>query len=552
MGENLVTVQDRVRVVPSKPIYEIGDRIVILGPVRLSLGFLEATQGKGSFLLGCGEGKSKSTVGKSAIYQIKESGPIEIRAAWASGYGEVHRTTSVKIDVGTNTPVLPLVENTISADRTANDFSAECLKLWWQFRFRSTKVHCRPSSYKYEFWNRACDGSHYLPKAIVRPRTHEDVVKAVLFAKENALPVSVRSGGHSYVCRQMRKDSVHIDMRSMKRASRVVSLGGNHSITIGAGTTFRDLRLAYPHHYVICPEVEDIGVGGFFLHGGASPVGWNARLGWGNESVLRMKMVDSNGVTHTLSDTEGHETLWTMMRVAGSSFGIATSLTLRVHPEDERPTVLTFAASSDDDAVRLFEAAALEQTRRNGAIDTKYDAPVAVHGLLTSAVKLVTVTVLKEPFGVMEWIQDQNVSVRPGLTTAIRAIEPILGGYFPMISLWTNVRQRLIAGGANSYGTLIPYVPNQLSKLVKDIREQDIECPMIEFTSAGQRTWLDPWCFTNEEIDETIIKMQSNDTARYVNLIHWGLNASEVWGSNYEHYLQVKSEQDPSSLFPDL
>ena len=74
--------------------------------------------------------------------------------------------------------------------------------------------------------NRACVSR---PEVIVRPATTEDVAIAVNFARRNGLKVdvywnflnifslsiqfSVRSGGHSYTCTNIRDGGLHVDLR---------------------------------------------------------------------------------------------------------------------------------------------------------------------------------------------------------------------------------------------------------------------------------------------------------------------------------------------------
>ena len=58
--------------------------------------------------------------------------------------------------------------------------------------------------------NRACINK---PAVIVRPATNEDVSIVVKFARRNGYQISVRSGGHGYICNNIRDGGIHIDMR---------------------------------------------------------------------------------------------------------------------------------------------------------------------------------------------------------------------------------------------------------------------------------------------------------------------------------------------------
>ncbi len=88
-------------------------------------------------------------------------------------------------------------------------------------------------AYGYENFRRVANGAcnHRYPRVIVRPASTYDVSVAVKVAKELRLPVSVRSGGHSYTCMSIRHDSLHFDLRRLNKvellpaAYRNVSLG---------------------------------------------------------------------------------------------------------------------------------------------------------------------------------------------------------------------------------------------------------------------------------------------------------------------------------------
>ncbi len=74
-------------------------------------------------------------------------------------------------------------------------------------------------SYGYENFRKVRNGAcnHRYPRVIIRPSSTYDVSVAVKVAKELKLPVSVRSGGHSYTCMSIRHDSLHFDMRRLNK-----------------------------------------------------------------------------------------------------------------------------------------------------------------------------------------------------------------------------------------------------------------------------------------------------------------------------------------------
>ena len=61
--------------------------------------------------------------------------------------------------------------------------------------------------------NAACTAR---PAVIVVPNTSEDVAAVVRAASSSGLELSVRSGGHSYTCTNLKEGGVHVDMRSAR------------------------------------------------------------------------------------------------------------------------------------------------------------------------------------------------------------------------------------------------------------------------------------------------------------------------------------------------
>ena len=78
-----------------------------------------------------------------------------------------------------------------------------------------------------------------------------------------------------------------------------------------------------------CPTV---GAGGLFLHGGYHTT-LSLKYGRGNDTVTAMEVVAANGSVLQLSDASPageQRLLWQTMRQAGSSFAIATRISVRM------------------------------------------------------------------------------------------------------------------------------------------------------------------------------------------------------------------------------
>ena len=227
-----------------------------------------------------------------------------------------------------------ILRNSFVAARTINNFAPDeiCQAL---LSIENSKVICDKreiSNYSWKLYNKECTKEQYLPKWIFSPQDKFAVSKVVVIAEKYKLKISVRGGGHSYVCLSMKKDSLHIDMRSMGDKVVLSQEGGEVYARLLPGTRFYDINRILSSKYAsiqgTCPSN---GVMGFHLHGGWSPVG-----DWASSNIERMEMVSHTGEIIDLHKSSTNETLQNLffgMTKAGSSYGIVTSLTIKLIPK---------------------------------------------------------------------------------------------------------------------------------------------------------------------------------------------------------------------------
>lgn len=184
------------------------------------------------------------------------------------------------------------------------------------------------TNYSFDWGNKICEG--IMPLCVLRPSGADDVAAAVKAARKTSLPLSYRSGGHSYTCNSIKPGSLHLDLRSLSSVS--ISSSGKE-LTFGSGLNMRQLLDHLPKGKMIvhgqCPTV---GAGGLFLHGGLHTT-LTTKYGRGNDTVTAMEVVTANGTVLRLSDASPagpQQQLWRAMRQAGSSFAIATQITVKM------------------------------------------------------------------------------------------------------------------------------------------------------------------------------------------------------------------------------
>src|SRR4051794_19641432 len=193
----------------------------------------------------------------------------------------------------------------------------------------------RPGDDDYEdarhIWNHAIDKR---PAVIVRPRTTQDVARAVTFAVSEGLPVAVRGGAHSVAGFSTCDDGMVIDLCLMTDVH--VDAEGRRAVA-GGGTKWAAFDAATQAHGLATTGglVSSTGIGGFALGGG---IGHLVRAhGLTCDTLLWAEVVTADGTVARASADDDAELLWAL-RGGGGNFGVVTSLELELHPVG--PTVL--------------------------------------------------------------------------------------------------------------------------------------------------------------------------------------------------------------------
>jgi FAD/FMN-containing dehydrogenase len=208
-------------------------------------------------------------------------------------------------------------------------------------------------------WNAMIDRR---PGLIIRCTSTDDVVKAVRFASEHRLLVSVRGGGHNIGGSALSDGGVLIDLSLMKGV-RVDP--DARAVRVGPGATLADVDAATQAYGLATPVGVNstTGIAGLTLGGG---FGWlSRRLGLTIDNLLSAEVVTATGDVVTASESQNAD-LFFGLRGGGGNFGIVTSFEFRlhqvgpevlsglvVHPLDAAPDVLRFyreflAEASDD------------------------------------------------------------------------------------------------------------------------------------------------------------------------------------------------------------
>ena len=187
----------------------------------------------------------------------------------------------------------------------------------------------RPESPDYDvhrsIWNGSFDRR---PAVIVRCAGVSDVIAAVKFGRASGLPVSVRSGGHSFPGLSVADDALMIDLSPMKGV-RVDP--EQRTARVQAGVLLGELDRETQAFGLAVPSgiVTHTGVAGLTLGGG---IGWIMRKhGLSVDQLVSMDLVTADGEFVKASADENADLFWGL-RGGGGNFGIVTEFEFRCVP----------------------------------------------------------------------------------------------------------------------------------------------------------------------------------------------------------------------------
>jgi FAD/FMN-containing dehydrogenase len=197
-------------------------------------------------------------------------------------------------------------------------------------------------------WNLAYDRH---PLAMARCADLDDVRRCVDFARQHALPIAIRGGGHSYAGLGVADGGIQIDLAAFNavkvdRDRRIASVGG--------GARIRELLTATLAEGLVTPmgSCGSVGVAGLALAGGDTAA--RGLHGTACDNIVGAQLVTAEGETLELGPGQ-HEDLFWAIRGGGGNFGVVTRLDFRLFPVlTSYNAEFNFGWSDIGGAVRVF------------------------------------------------------------------------------------------------------------------------------------------------------------------------------------------------------
>lgn len=173
-------------------------------------------------------------------------------------------------------------------------------------------------------WNAMIDRR---PGAVVRCAGAADIVRAVTFARDHDLVLSVRAGGHNIAGKAVGDGALLLDLTPMKSV-RVDP--ARRTAWVEPGVTLGEFDNEAQAYGLATPLGinSTTGVAGLTLGGG---FGWISRkYGMTVDNLVSVDIVTADGALRRASETENPDLFWAV-RGGGGNFGVVTSFEFRLH-----------------------------------------------------------------------------------------------------------------------------------------------------------------------------------------------------------------------------
>jgi FAD/FMN-containing dehydrogenase len=183
-------------------------------------------------------------------------------------------------------------------------------------------------------------------------RTPNAVQVMVGWARDNAVPFAIRSGGHCYEDFS-ESDSVVIDTRMMNDVNVDTA---NQVVTVGAGAALGDIYMALKDtgFALAAGSCPTVGVAGHVLGGGFGFLG--RAHGLASDNLQSIDLVDPAGDIVTADANNNSDVFWASRGGGGGTFGAATQFKLGIVPIGNVQVFKVTWILSETRAARVFKA----------------------------------------------------------------------------------------------------------------------------------------------------------------------------------------------------
>jgi FAD/FMN-containing dehydrogenase len=403
------------------------------------------------------------------------------------------------------------------------------------------------------------------PLVFVFAHRNEDVANAVKWARENDVPIRMRSGRHALAKDFNQTDGgIVIDTGLM---DGVILHRSQETAIVQAGIRVGKLVRMLAQEGFLAPfgDSSTVGIGGISTGGGITAIQRTA--GVISDNILSATIVDAKGDSLHVSAHENSDLFWAIRGGGGGNFGIITSYKFKIRPAPRRVGIfqIIWPWAQVETVVDAWQRWAPSADTRLGTILEAYSK---TNGLLRSqGIFLGSKAELRkvlEPFVAT----GTPITTRVDEVTLLEAIDfwaPNEPPFDNQNSVWSSAWEEDL-------------LPEEALKAIHDFLEKakGTESNFFFLNSGGAMNQIPPnataffwrntkyyleWdaSWTNaadaqrniQLVDQTRARLQPYITGSYVNVPDLKIRnyGEEYYGSNFTRLRKVKAKYDPDNVF---
>lgn len=403
------------------------------------------------------------------------------------------------------------------------------------------------------------------PIVFVFAQNIEDVSNAVKWARENNVPIRMRSGRHA-LARDFSQTNggIVIDTSHMRN----VTLDKANGIAkVQAGIRVGQLVRMLAKEGILAPfgDSSTVGIGGISTGGGITAIQRTAGLI--SDNILAATMVDAYGNIIQVSPYENADLFWSIRGGGGGNFGIITSYTFRVRTAPCKVGIfqIIWPWNQLNEVVDAWQRWSPEVDERLGTIlevFSKTNGLLRSQGIFLGPVdeleKLIIplfntgtpISILVDEVTLLEAIDFWAPNEPPFDTQKSTWSSTWVDNYLPNEGIATirNFLENATGSESNFFFLNSGGVMNQISP-----QETAFFWRNTRYYMEWDASWTDN-CDAQKNlklVEQTRLKLQPYSIGSYVNVPDLSIKdyGQEYYGNNFERLRQIKERYDPENIF---
>ncbi len=402
------------------------------------------------------------------------------------------------------------------------------------------------------------------PIVFVFAHQNEDIANAVKWARENGVPIRMRSGRHSLAKDFSQVDGgIVIDVSQMRK---VMLDKVNGIATVQAGIRVGPLVRMLAKEGVLAPfgDSSSVGIGGISTGGGITVV--QRTTGLISDNILAATIVDANGEVIHVSECSNPDLLWAIRGGGGGNFGIITSYKFKVRAALFQVGIyqIVWPWEQLEEVIDTWQKWAPSVDERLGSIIEVYSQ---MNGLLQSQ------GIFLGPKAELEKLLAPLTGVGTPIKIFIKEVSLL-----EAIDFWIPNKPLSIDQNATYSSTWLDQcLPEEGLKSIRNFLEKTAGTSNFFFLNSGgamnrissketaffwrntryYTEWNAKWTEDSEAqrniklVESARIELQPYTIGSYVNVPDLGIKnyGQKYYGDNFERLQRIKATYDPENVF---